>query len=78
MVPTRLFDAIDYQTRNFSKEDMLVHKEDGRWRSLSTQHVGELSQRMAAGLHKLGISGNNFIGSSNGQVTDLVLSTMTA
>lgn len=60
MVPTRLYDAIDYQERNFSKNDMLVHKENGLWKSISTLEVGTASLNMAAGLHKMGISAGNF------------------
>ena len=60
MVPTRLYDAIDYQERNFSKKDMLVHKENGLWKSISTLEVGTASLNMAAGLHKMGISAGNF------------------
>ncbi|UAY57155.1 AMP-dependent synthetase/ligase [Arachidicoccus terrestris] len=60
MVPTRLYDAIDYQERNFSKKDMLVHKEDGLWKSISTLEVGTASLHMAAGLHKMGINAGDF------------------
>jgi len=60
MVPTRLFDAIEYQESNFSKTEMLVYKEDGQWTPLSTGQVAEASLKMAAGLHKLGISAGDF------------------
>lgn len=60
MVPTRLFDAIEYQSNNFSKKDMLVHKQDGEWKPISTQEVGEASLKIAAGLYKMGISANDF------------------
>lgn len=60
MIPTRLFDAIDYQQLNFSKKDMLVHKCHGNWQSHSTLEVGEAALKMAAGLHNLGISARDF------------------
>ena len=60
MVPTRLFDAIQYQLRHFTKTEMMVHKENGEWIPVSTQQVKESSLNMAAGLHKLGLSAGNF------------------
>ncbi|GAB3365260.1 long-chain fatty acid--CoA ligase [Arachidicoccus ginsenosidivorans] len=60
MIPTRLFDAIDYQQLNFSKKDMLVHKSNGHWQSHSTLEVGEAALKMAAGLHNLGISARDY------------------
>ena len=60
MVPTRLFDAIEYQQLNFNKENMLVHKLDGKWQAISTNQVNEYVQKTAAGLHNLGISAKDF------------------
>jgi len=60
MVPTRLFDAIEYQQLNFNKEDMLVHKLAGKWLSISTQMVSDTVQNTAAGLHNLGIGAGDF------------------
>ena len=60
MVPTRLFDAINYQKLNFSKKDMLVHKENGVWTPISTQEVETASMKMAAGLHNMGIGAGDF------------------
>lgn len=68
MVPTRLFDAIDYQERNFTKMDMLVYKENGQWQPISTKSVGESSMKMAAGLHKMGISAGDFTAEGSDKV----------
>ncbi len=57
--PLRLFDCLDYQLEKFPKEDMLVAKENGKWRNYSTQEVRETSLKLAAGLRSLGISGND-------------------
>ncbi len=57
--PTRLFDCLDYQLEKFPKSDMLVAKENGVWRPYSTREIKESSLRLAAGLHALGISGND-------------------
>jgi len=57
--PTRLFDCLDYQLEKFPKNDMLVAKENGAWRAYSTQEIKDSSLRLAAGLHALGVSGND-------------------
>lgn len=57
--PLRLFDCLDYQLEKFPKEDMLVAKENDKWRKYSTQEVRETSLKLAAGLRSLGISGND-------------------
>lgn len=57
--PLRLFDCLDYQLEKFPKQDMLVAKENGQWRSYSTAEVKQTSLRLAAGLRSLGVSGND-------------------
>lgn len=57
--PQRLFDCLDYQLEKFPKTDMLVAKENGQWRPYSTAEVKQLSLELAAGLHLLGVSGND-------------------
>lgn len=57
--PLRLFDCLDYQLEKFPKKDMLVAKEDGRWRPYSTEEVKQNSLKLAAGLLDLDVSGND-------------------
>lgn len=57
--PKRLFDCLDYQLEKFPKQDMLAAKENGEWRKYSTQQIKDTSLQLAAGLAKLGISGND-------------------
>jgi long-chain acyl-CoA synthetase len=54
-----LFDCLDYQLEKFPKKDMLVAKENGVWKPYSTQEIKDSSLRLAAGLHALGVSGND-------------------
>lgn len=60
MVPTRLFDAIDYQLRQFPKKDMLVHKKEGIWEPIATKAIGIAANEMSAGLVDLGISAHDY------------------
>ena len=55
----RLFDAVQYQLDKFPKSDMLTAKRNGSWQGHSTREVDEISRRFAAGLLRLGISGND-------------------
>ncbi len=57
--PSRLFDCIAYQLEKFPKEDMLVAKEEGKWRKYSTVEIDQSVNRLAAGLLSLGVSGND-------------------
>ncbi|MFT3703922.1 MAG: long-chain fatty acid--CoA ligase [Agriterribacter sp.] len=57
--PLRLFDCLDYQLEKFPKKDMLAAKENGQWRSYSTQEIKDASLKLAAGLLALGVSGND-------------------
>ncbi len=57
--PLRLFDCLDYQLEKFPKKDMLVAKEDGRWRPYGTEEVKQTSLKLAAGLLALDVSGND-------------------
>ena len=51
----RLFDAIDHQLEKFPKQDMLSAKENGQWRTYSTQEVKDIVNRFSAGLLQLGV-----------------------
>ena len=55
----RLFDAIDHQLEKFPKQDMLAAKENGQWRTYSTQEVKDIVNRFSAGLLQLGVSAND-------------------
>jgi long-chain acyl-CoA synthetase len=57
--PIRLFDCLDYQLEKFPRQDMLAAKENGQWRSYSTQEIKNSSLQLAAGLLALGVSGND-------------------
>lgn len=57
--PQRLFDCIELQLAKFPKQDMLAGKENGQWRTYSTEEVKQTSLKLAAGLRALGISEND-------------------
>lgn len=57
--PHRLFDCIELQLTKFPKTDMLAGKENGQWRSYSTEEVKQTSLKLAAGLRALGVSEND-------------------
>ena len=59
MTIKRLFDCIDHQLQHFPKPDMLAAKEKGEWVTYSTQQVADIVNRLSAGLHKMGVSGND-------------------
>jgi long-chain acyl-CoA synthetase len=56
---SRIFDCIAYQLSSFPKKDMLAAKENGAWKTFSTQEVQDTVNKLSAGLLQLGISGNN-------------------
>jgi long-chain acyl-CoA synthetase len=59
MTIKRLFDCLDHQLQHFPKQDMLAAKEKGQWVTYSTEKVADTVNRFSAGLHKLGVSGND-------------------
>lgn len=56
----RLFDCIEHQLQQFPKTDMLNAKENGEWKSYSTQQVKKIVDELSAGLIELGVSANDF------------------
>jgi len=59
MIIKRLFDCLSHQLQHFPKEDMLAAKENGEWIKYGTQQVADIVNRFSAGLHTLGVSGND-------------------
>ncbi len=56
---SRIFDCIAYQLSNSPKQDMFAAKENGIWKTYSTQQVQETVNKLSAGLLQLGVSGND-------------------
>jgi long-chain acyl-CoA synthetase len=56
---SRLFDFLYEQQANFPKKDMLAGKENGKWILHSTDSVIINTQKIGAGLLKLGLSGHD-------------------
>ena len=53
--PTRLFDCIDWQMEQFSKDDMFAAKENGAWRKYSTTEIKQLVDSLSMGLLHAGM-----------------------
>ncbi len=56
---SRLFDFVSMQLEEFPREDMLTGKVGGEWKSYSTAEVTGITHRLAAGMLRLGLSGND-------------------
>jgi long-chain acyl-CoA synthetase len=56
MEPKRLFDCIALGLEKNPLEDMLAGKENGKWRTYSTQEVKSITDKLAAGLVAMGAS----------------------
>lgn len=56
---SRIFDCIDYQLAKFPKTDMLAGKVNGEWITYSTEKVKSITNKLSAGLLRLGLSGND-------------------
>lgn len=56
---SRIFDFLTFQQEKFPKPDMLGGKIAGEWRKYSTSEVNETVKKLAAGLLKSGVSGND-------------------
>ncbi|MBC7535246.1 MAG: long-chain fatty acid--CoA ligase [Ferruginibacter sp.] len=56
---SRIFDFLSYQLEKFPKEDMLAGKENGQWIKYSTSQVADITNKLSAGLLRLGLSGHD-------------------
>lgn len=55
MVIQRIFDVLEYQETNYPLSDALNRKENGTWKSYSTQEVRHIVNQVSAGLLQLGV-----------------------
>lgn len=55
----RLFDSVEHQLQHFPKTDMFGYKQNGEWKTVSTQQTQTTVNNLSAGLLKLGVSGND-------------------
>ncbi|WP_028979085.1 AMP-dependent synthetase/ligase [Sporocytophaga myxococcoides] len=51
----RLFDLLDFQVKNFPKDDALACKVSGNWKKYSSQEYAAIADKLSSGLLKLGI-----------------------
>ena len=59
MEPTRMFDFLEFQLKNFPLPDMFAAKEGGKWKTYSTQEVEDMVNKLGSGLLELGVSAND-------------------
>src|SRR5580692_2220050 len=57
--PKRLFDCLQLHLEKGPIPDMLAAKENGKWKTYSTDQVADTVNNLSAGLLSLGISGGD-------------------
>src|SRR5580704_8610948 len=61
--PSRVFDLLLYQQRNFPKADAFAYKVGGVWKKFSTRESIEIIDKLAWGLHLLGVRSGDRVAS---------------
>ncbi len=64
----RLFDSIDHQLQHFPKTDMLASKQNGEWKTISTQKAKTIVNQLSAGLLQLGVSGHDMTAENSDKI----------
>lgn len=62
MEPTRLFELLDRQLALFPKPDVLACKENGQWKTYSTQQLKEYADNLSYGLLAYGLKPGDRVG----------------
>ncbi len=68
-----LFDIIEHQLASYPKADCIATKENGQWRSYSSQEVLDTSERLAMGLIALGIKPGDKVAMASGNRSEWCL-----
>jgi long-chain acyl-CoA synthetase len=61
--PSRVFELLPYQHRNFPKADAFAYKVDGAWKKFSTSESIEIIEKLAWGLHLHGVCSGDRVAS---------------
>ncbi len=61
--PSRVFDLLPFQQRNFPKTDAFAYKVDNAWKKFSTNESIEIIDKLAWGLHLLGVRSGDRVAS---------------
>lgn len=61
--PSRVFDLLPYQQRNFPKTDAFAYKVGGVWQKFSTKECIEVIDKLAWGLHLAGVRSGDRVAS---------------
>lgn len=67
--PRRLFDCLQYHLERTPLPDMLAGKENGQWRTYSTQEIKDTVDKLSAGLLNLGIGAGDLTPEGRDKIT---------
>lgn len=67
--PRRLFDCLQYHLERTPRPDMLAGKENGQWRTYSTQEIKDTVDKLSAGLLNLGITAGDSTAEGRDKIT---------